>query len=205
MNLYLSCSRLIISCALIVTCYNSASIETYFSPADHIQEKLIDRIQNEKKSIKAALYLIFDKKVVEALCQAAQDGVSVEIIADVENTEYKWGQIPVLHEAGITVHIYNAKQGILHDKFFLFECNKNNKPAVWTGSYNITVAADRFNRENVVVIGDEYPTLRSFEKEFELIKKNAKPYPSRTRKSFFCSDFSGDNVIGRKLKERPRF
>jgi phosphatidylserine/phosphatidylglycerophosphate/cardiolipin synthase-like enzyme len=207
MNIHRFGLQFIIS-AVLISHYPllSVYIESYFSPVDHIQEKLIERIDRESKSIKASLYLIFDKKVVEALCRAVREReVTVELIADSENIEYKWGQIPVLHEAGITVYIYNAKQGIMHDKYFLFECNKNYKPAVWTGSYNITLAANRVNRENVVIIGDDYPTLRNFEKDFETIKKEAKLYPSRVRRRPARPDFGIDNVMGGKFKERPNF
>jgi|SRR5579859_2992267 len=186
----------------IYTCYSS--VEVYFSPQDHIKTKLITRIRNEKTAIKAALYLILDKEVVKELVKAHKRGVKVELIVDHGNLDSEWNKIPMLYDGGITVYVYTSNQGILHDKFFIFERNQDNKPALWTGSFNITRSADKYNRENVVVV-DDRDAIQHFSHEFDRLKKASAPY----RASYIRSPFKGpsmviNNTMGKKLSESPR-
>lgn len=156
--------------------------EVYFSPDDHIKSHLIDRIRHEKVSIKGALYLLFDRDIIKELITAHDRGVNIEMIVDKGNLESDWNKIPQISKAGIPVFIYKSKDGILHDKFFIFESNKDNKPVLWTGSFNITYTADKFNRENVVVLEDKY-VVDAFAQEFKHIKKKATVYkPKKSHK-----------------------
>ena len=161
--------------ALLIPTYLFCNIEVYFSPQDHIKSHLIERIRHEKSSIKGALYLLFDRDVIQELIAAHDRGVKIEIIIDKGNLESEWNKIPQVHKAGISVFVYKSKDGILHDKFFIFESNKGNKPVLWTGSFNITYTADKFNRENVVVLEDGH-VITAFKHEFEQIKKKSSAY-----------------------------
>jgi phosphatidylserine/phosphatidylglycerophosphate/cardiolipin synthase-like enzyme len=177
----------VISVLLIHTL--QAKIETYFSPADHIQQKLIDRIDNKKLvSIRAALYLLFDRQVIKALMRAHQRGVRIEIIADKENFESERYRIKELLDQKTTFYIYDGDGlGIMHDKFFIFEM-RDGQRITWTGSYNITRKANLHNRENVIVL-DDREVARSYEREFERIKKESHRFiATQSQKQGMCID-----------------
>jgi phosphatidylserine/phosphatidylglycerophosphate/cardiolipin synthase-like enzyme len=145
--------------------------EVYFSPDDNVRSKLITLIRQEQDSIKMAVYLITDKGIVEELGKAKERGVEVEVVADVLSVDKNWGKVLLLKEYDIPVYVYDGgSQSIMHNKFFIFTKNKDDKKLLWTGSYNPTQKADRYNRENVI-IEDNESMITAFEHEFNRLKK----------------------------------
>ena len=87
----------------------------------------------------------------------------------------------MLSSGGISLFIYNAERapqtspGLMHNKFFLFEENILSRSVVWTGSFNVTAAAGKSNRENVIV-SEEKLYIDKYSKEFEQLKKYCDVY-----------------------------
>jgi len=147
----------------------------FFSPDDKVHTVLEYLIAQEKQSIRLAIFAFTDKKIAQALIDARNRGVHVEIITDTSSIYGKYNKLSVLHDGNITIHIYNpekaktAVQGLMHNKFFLFKENILGKPLLWTGSFNVTVAASKANRENVLV-SEEKLYLEKFSQEFDRLK-----------------------------------
>lgn len=165
-----------------------AAAEVYFSPADMLRNKLVALIEQERESIHMAVYLITDHIVVDALGKAKARGVEVEVVADVLSLEGSWGKAVQLQKYDIPVFIYDGgAQSIMHNKFFIFSRNGANKKLLWTGSYNPTQKANKYNRENVI-IEDDGSVVHAYEQEFNRLKKLCRRFSSREKK--FSSRFA---------------
>ncbi|MFA6003882.1 MAG: phospholipase D-like domain-containing protein, partial [Elusimicrobiota bacterium] len=127
-----------------------------FRPNIPIEEKIIEAIDNSRKSIRIALYEFKLRGVLEALHRARSRGVKVEIILDYSNvfpenhpdSDYKqrrskeiWGLI----REGIDFTVLRGvtKYGILHNKFAIFD----GKMAEF-GSFNWSFSAEKSHYEN---------------------------------------------------------
>ncbi len=156
---------------------NSLSI-TYFSPEDHPTKKLIELIDSAKKTIHAAVYMVTDKTIAEALIRAKKERkVDVQIITDKITVTSSFGKAHLLRENEIKVWFLDApsstqKAGtffyaapaIMHHKFALIDNN------LWTGSFNWTRAANQKNHEDVLLT-DNRESFQSFKKQFEKLKE----------------------------------
>lgn len=116
-------------------------------------------IEAEKKSIHGAMYMFTDKKVAQALVNAKNRGVTIQLIIDqISMTSYGKGKF--LQEQGISIMVHRTQEfnpytmALMHHKYFVFGCNKNNAPLVWTGSWNCTLRATQHNQENVLILDD---------------------------------------------------
>jgi mitochondrial cardiolipin hydrolase len=147
--------------------------EAYFSPEDHLADHLVALINKEEKSIYVAAYAFSHRQIAQALCDAKERGVSVEVIVDCFTLSFPFC-IKKLAKAGIPVWVWEpAKSGgsrynkapIMHDKFCLL-----GDKLVWTGSFNFTYSADRTNQENALLLSDEALALK-FKNQFQKLKE----------------------------------
>lgn len=152
-----------------------------FSPDDDIAHELITLINEEKKSIRVAIFTFTDSEIAQALIDAVKRGVKVEVVADTGYLRDQYSKIPLLQQHKVPVFTYNPhyKNGkqkkkehlsIMHHKFIIFEQNKDNQSVVVSGSYNLTRAARLRNQEHVV-ISDDGAVITRFEHQFERLKK----------------------------------
>lgn len=155
-------------------CHDGCYKQAFFSPDDNVQEILVQLINQEKKSIKIAIFSFTDGKIAQALIDAAYRGVQVEIIVDACGLRDKFSKIELLKSNGIKVTVYDPKNttmynNIMHHKFVIFENNIGGKSLLWTGSYNFTKSATMNNQENVLVL-DEIHLIQKYAQQFEVIK-----------------------------------
>lgn len=161
--------------SLVFSSFNTLAIsseppEVYFSPKDQVADRLISLIANEKTSIKAAVYCFMHRGIAEALRQAKERGVAIEIIVDPFSVKRR-SPIAKMEEKGIAVYVWDpqhdavVKPPLMHDKFCVFGTH-----TVWTGSFNFTMEATRRNCENSIVLHDA-SVAAVYLKEFERIKK----------------------------------
>jgi phosphatidylserine/phosphatidylglycerophosphate/cardiolipin synthase-like enzyme len=150
--------------------------QLYFSPEDHLADKLIALIDQESKTIYIAVYCFTHKGIVQALIRAKERGVKVEVIVD-PFTLKPGVAISQLHKAHIPVFVWNPpaskkkRQPLMHDKFCVFGTR-----AVWTGSFNFTNDANLAHQENAVVIESQELAGR-FQHQFHTLKhRGCKPY-----------------------------
>lgn len=157
-----------------LVCHDGCYKQAFFSPDDNVQEILMQLIDQEKKSIKIAIFSFTDGKIAHALIDARRRGVSVELIVDVSGLRDKFSKIDLLKANGIKVTVYDPKNNsiynnIMHHKFVIFENNIGGKSLLWTGSYNFTKSATINNQENVLVL-DEIHLIQKYSRQFELIR-----------------------------------
>ena len=151
-----------------------------FSPDDQIQKILLHLIGAEKESIRMTAYSFTDGEVAQALINAHDRGIRVELIADPGTMFDRFGKIPLIKEHDIMVFVYNPDHGnkndkknlassIMHNKFIIFGKNIAGKSLVWTGSFNWTKAAHRRNQENVIILDDKQ-CIDKYAHQFEMLK-----------------------------------
>lgn len=159
---------------------HAATHENYafFSDRNNIEKEMIALIDNEKKSIKMAIYLLTNPNVVHALISARERGVDVALVVDKQTADYEYSKVDNLEKAGITVIRKRGKnRGLMHNKFIIFEENESplfsqSRTLVWTGSFNVTKSANTKNDENAVVLTD--PSLVTiFTKYFDSLNETA--------------------------------
>ncbi len=143
----------------------------YFSPEDHLEKRLIEQIEKEKKSIHACVYAFTHTGIAKALIEARNRGVEVEVIVDRSSVKVR-SPLQKLMEAGVAVYVWDsstprrktAQRPLMHNKFCVFGSDK-----VWTGSFNWTGAASRLHQENVIILKDA-ALASSFKGQFHTIK-----------------------------------
>jgi cardiolipin hydrolase len=149
----------------------------FFAPDDKWYKTLLSLIEQEKESIRIAVYLLTDKRLAQALCQARMRGVVVEVVTDPSCVNDKSNKLSMLCQAGIPVYVYvPADRGIMsnlmHHKFALFTHSLYERPLVWTGSANGTQSAE-FHQENILVV-DDPEVCTQYKKQFERLKQRSK-------------------------------
>ncbi|MBD3231998.1 DUF1669 domain-containing protein [Candidatus Dependentiae bacterium] len=156
---------------LITFNYLIAKSTAYFSPEDKISDKLIEQINHTKKRIYAAIYILTDKSIANALIEAKKRNIDIQIVTDISCLQNEYNKIDLLKNNGIEIFIYKPKlknnkfsNAIMHNKFAILD----NK--IWTGSFNWTVSANKKNQENVVYIKKDL-ICKKYEKEFEKLKR----------------------------------
>ncbi len=151
-----------------------ARVAALFSPQDRPAKTLIEYIKAARNSIHAAVYLICDKDIANALVEAKGRGVDVSIIVDPLSTDSKYCKADFLAENGVNVFAFDPKTKpqkatpdrwfgngpIMHNKFAIFD-----GVTVWTGSFNWTGAANTTNCENVLIT-DSRDICKQYEEQF---------------------------------------
>jgi phosphatidylserine/phosphatidylglycerophosphate/cardiolipin synthase-like enzyme len=167
----------------MLTPQNGKIIRSLFTPKDNIRQTLVELINNEKLSIKVAIYFLTDDQIATALKKAKKRGVEVTIVTDAKHVEKcPHTKIIELHQIGIPIRVYDHKKGgLMHHKFLILEKNINDQPILSTGSYNFTNSAQLRNRENVTIT-DNPNTIRSYTKEFKNLQNASVTLDSFLRK-----------------------
>ncbi len=152
-----------LSLIIVLSCQslsNFAFSQAYFAPGDNLTTIFIDLIDSEEKSIHGAIYMFTDKKIAQALVNAHKRGVDIQIVID-QVSMNSYGKVKFLKENGISVLVHRTDEfnpytmALMHNKFFIFGCNKNKAPLLWTGSWNCTVRGTSYNDENVILLDDQ--------------------------------------------------
>jgi phosphatidylserine/phosphatidylglycerophosphate/cardiolipin synthase-like enzyme len=159
--------------------------KAYFSPDDDLQQKLIDLIRQEQREILLAIYAFTNKKIADALIDAHNRGVHIEVVVDPSFLSDRYTKIGLLHQHGIIIYMYNPQHApserkksvsnIMHNKFVLFKQNEDGESLIWTGSFNFTNSAHLSNQENVVVLNNP-SIVRRYEHQFRELKKRSLLY-----------------------------
>jgi len=148
-----------------------------FSPDDHVLQVLLDLIKNENKSIKMAAFLLTDNRIIQAIIDARERGVSIELIFDPQVIQKRnTKKLKKLLNSDANIFIYNAistannyMSNIMHNKFIIFGENIYHRAILWTGSFNFTYSAHKNNQENVVIF-DDNELIKKFEEQFDRLK-----------------------------------
>lgn len=156
-----------------------------FSPDDNVRLELRSLIENERKEIKMAAYILNDEAIADELIKASNRGVKIEIIAD-GTMVGRFSEISRLKEhPEIVVYEYGPNKKafsppLMHNKFIIcldntFESqDKKGRSLLWTGSCNFTKKAYKTNQENAVILQGD--AVNNYRKQFEKIRQRAEKH-----------------------------
>ncbi len=146
---------------LIQATFAQTFVQVYFTPRDNIKQHLIELISHERKSIEATMYMLTDKEIAAAFVDAYVRGVQILLILDQASMSERFGKGLWLQKNGIPILVHQVTSSnpfqlpIMHHKFFIFGYNDlYKKSLLWTGSFNCTQCAAKFNDENVILCDD---------------------------------------------------
>ncbi len=140
----------------------SANVSYYFARVTpNVDQQLINVINSSKNTLDIAIYSLTKKSIVDAIINAKNRGIGVEIITDKIESKSKIekAELALLQVDNIPIKI-NSHSGLMHLKMTVTD------DTVTTGSYNYTEAATTENDEVLVIIKDS-SMAKSWKAEFE--------------------------------------
>ena len=153
-------------------------------------------INDAKKSIYMGIYALTNKKITQALIDAKNRGVKVEVTTD--DKSISTSKFQELIDAGIKVTDDKNPKALMHEKFLIIDDN-----ILWSGSANYTVYAFYRNYENFVRIKSS-KVSSIFTKEFNLLKNhNNQLFIGGKYKNieiFFSPDSRFEDILINKIK-----
>ncbi|MEO1923314.1 MAG: phospholipase D-like domain-containing protein [Nautiliaceae bacterium] len=153
--------------------------EVYFMPQEgkKAEKRLAYLYTHAHKSIKIAIYSFTNKKLSTSLKKAAKKGVKIYIVADKKEARYKRSVIPNLATIrNINIKLISGKRykngnrAKMHVKLSIID-----DKYIVTGSANYSYSAFYKNYEYLIIEKDK-ELIKRFNKFFDTLSKNAKPY-----------------------------
>jgi Phosphatidylserine/phosphatidylglycerophosphate/cardiolipin synthases and related enzymes len=140
-----------------------------FSPDNDVKQALIGLIRATRGHIYATAFTLTDMDIAQALIDQHNQGVPVEIITDKNCMNTEWSKIPILGNHDICIYAFPKvlkdktqdkaqenqrfkRDPLMHNKFIVFVDTIAHKTLVWTGSFNLSRAANEVNQENVIIV-----------------------------------------------------
>lgn len=127
-------------------CFQIDLVDIRFSPKGGCTEAIVQQINQAQKEIKIMIYSFTSEFIANALLQAFNRGVYIEIIIDEGNDTSRYSQTPFLRQNGIKVYV-DGKEAIHHNKVIIID-----QEIVITGSFNFSKAAEQSNAENLIIL-----------------------------------------------------
>ena len=154
-----------------LVCDHGSVTRAFFSSKDDLRTLLVSLIDGEQKRIRFAIYTMTDRGITQALIRAAQRGIIVEGIVDRSYGHSRYSKVCTLANAQVPLWVFQPRDnGLMHNKFCIFDKTLDGRTLVWTGSYNFTASACCRNEENVLLL-DNRTIVSAFEGYFDKLKK----------------------------------
>lgn len=142
--------------------------EAVFSPGGGCESRIVAALAEAKKTIRIQMYIFTSKRIGEAVAQAAQRGVAVELILDKSQEKMTYGPWRRLRRDGVKVY-FDADHDTANNKVVIID-----KHTVITGSYNFTKAAEEKNAENILIIRNDTDLVNAYLDNFNAHLKHAR-------------------------------
>jgi phosphatidylserine/phosphatidylglycerophosphate/cardiolipin synthase-like enzyme len=156
------------------------SIEVAFTPGDRIDRLIIGEIDTARSAVMMQAYSFTDRSIARALIRARQRGVQVQVVADREQARaLPQNVLADLVAGGVEVWLDGNFQAA-HNKVIVIDADAPRATTI-TGSYNFTIAAQRSNAENVVVLRDNPAVARAYRDNWSRLKAGAMPWADPSR------------------------
>ncbi len=139
---------------------SGVAVENYFSPVDHVMDKLVSYVNGAKKSVHFMIFTYTHKDLAAAMLERAHAGVDVQGV--IETRGASQGVFPSLFCAKLPVK-EDGNKYTMHHKVIIIDGN-----TVITGSFNFTATADEANDDNLLVIHNT-ALAALYEKEYQKI------------------------------------
>lgn len=134
---------------------NGKYVESYFSPTDGVNAKIVETINTADHDLSISTMLITRMEMANAIAERAGAGVATNVITNSEGGNNSTVNT-ILTEA-LSAHFTfdNVSSGTLHHKYMIVDQGAPaSDPMLWTGSHNWSAAADNENDENTLIIHD---------------------------------------------------
>ncbi len=142
----------------------SPAPEICFSPQQNCEGIIVKTIQQAQESIYIQAYSFTSRPIIQALQQAQDRHVNIQIILDGKTKAPDY-----LLESSLPIYM-ERMPGLAHNKVMILD-----QKTVLTGSYNFTHAARRRNAENLIKIED--PTIaRQYLENWQMHFKRVQEY-----------------------------
>ena len=145
------------------------SVESYFSPTDNVNGRLLQAIASADNDLHFESMLITRADLARAIAsQIAQRGIGTCSDGLVNDTSGTAGYSFRVMQAGLGSRLLikraNAGFGIMHHKTLIVDAGASQSdPTVFVGSHNWTLSADTENDENTLVVHDARVTNRYYQ------------------------------------------
>ena len=132
---------------------NGKRVESYFSPSDGTNAKILQTINSGDNEIEFASMIITRLDLANALASKSGNGVYVYGIVDDQVTTTQWDIL--LASMGYQRMQDYTPSDIMHNKYIIVDQgNPSSDPTVLTGSHNWSNSADQKNDENTLIVHD---------------------------------------------------
>jgi phosphatidylserine/phosphatidylglycerophosphate/cardiolipin synthase-like enzyme len=153
----------------------TGTIEIGFTPGDPVDTLIIAAIERAQSEILVHAYTFTHRRIAQALVSAKRRGVAVTVLADREQARaVPQNVLPQLVAGGVEVWLDGNFQAA-HNKVIVIDAELPHATTI-TGSYNFTIAAQRSNAENVVVLRDNSAVARAYRDNWRRLKSAAVPW-----------------------------
>jgi phosphatidylserine/phosphatidylglycerophosphate/cardiolipin synthase-like enzyme len=153
----------------------TGDVEIAFTPGDPIDQIIIGAIAQAKSEVLVHAYSFTHRRIAQALVAAKRRGVAVSVLADREQARsLPQNVLPELVAGGVDVWLDGNFQAA-HNKVIVIDAGEAH-PVTITGSYNFTLAAQRSNAENIMVLRDNAAAAKAYRDNWRKLKAAAVPW-----------------------------
>jgi len=151
------------------------TVEIAFTPGDPVDNLIVAAIDGAQTEVLVHAYTFTHRKIAQALINARRRGVAVAVLADREQARaVPQNVLAQLASGGIEVWL-DGNFAAAHNKVIIIDAGLPHATTI-TGSYNFTLAAQRSNAENIVVLHDNEPVARAYRDNWRRLKAGATPW-----------------------------
>jgi phosphatidylserine/phosphatidylglycerophosphate/cardiolipin synthase-like enzyme len=142
---------------------NDTQIDVLFSPNQGATAAIVSLIGEAKESIRVAACIFRSNEIGQALLDAHERGVDVQVVLDKINftTIYSPESFWV---NGIILARINYNHAIMHNNFMVIDGE-----TVQTGSFNYSSAAEQKNADNVIILRNNPEVSARYLQEWQIL------------------------------------
>lgn len=153
----------------------TGTIRLAFPPEQDAAGLVVDSIDAARDEVLVQAFSFTHAGIAAALVRAQRRGVRVEVLADPQQIELiEHNVVGKIAAGGVAVYTDPAHASA-HDKVVVVDASGEH-PAVVTGSFNFTFAAQYRNAENLLVIRDNGELARAYRENWERHRAHSAPY-----------------------------
>jgi phosphatidylserine/phosphatidylglycerophosphate/cardiolipin synthase-like enzyme len=153
----------------------TGTVEIAFTPGDAVDTLIIAAIDRAQTEILVHAYTFTHRRIAQALIGARRRGVAVSVLADREQARaVPQNVLAQLASGGVEVWL-DGNFAAAHNKVIVIDAGLPRATTI-TGSYNFTIAAQRSNAENIVVMHDNDAVARAYRDNWRRLKAGAMPW-----------------------------
>lgn len=153
----------------------SGTIEYAFTPGSDATGLIVKTLNGARSEVYVQAFSFTHRDIAQSLIAAHRRGVQVYVIADAGQTELiEHNVLPQLARAGLRVML-DAVHVSAHNKTMVID-PASAQPAVVTGSFNFTFAAQYKNAENLLVLRGNRDLARAYLDDWRRHSLHSKAY-----------------------------